>query len=159
MILQIFRDLREQILAYETGVNYVSFDKGQFDNPTKFGLPFSTGLVLIDIKEGIDWEEFQSHQQVGIFQFCAKIAVRLPDDSFYEKNQEQNLDAIEIEDLVHNAIILMKNISRTKTHTYYIDSLFIIEHTYQSKCEYKPLTSQNTIKKRLKVEINLEFNK
>lgn len=141
MILALYQEIANELAPLEQ-LNWIDLDKGQLEKTSQFESILSPA-VLIDFQNGIDWEELARGRQSGVASVTIKVAVTLPQSTHVKPtpiNQtEQSLnDALLVEDIVHNKLILTKDATRTNTKSYYSGTFFVTEHTYDMPYGYEP---------------------
>ena len=141
MILALYQDIANELAPLEQ-VNWIDLDKGQLEKTGQFE-SLLCPAVLINFEDGIDWEELARSKQAGMASVSIKVAVVLPQSTHVKPvpvNQtEQSLnDALLVEDIVHNKLIITKGVIRTKTRSYYSGTYYVTEHLYDVPYGYEP---------------------
>lgn len=138
MILKIYSEIGK-ILADNLPEKelWIDLDRGQLKNQKQFEsliLP----SVLINFENGIEWESLQQKHQFGKTIVTLKIILRLPEPLYLNNRYNNNLEALMLENDVHLAFIEDAHADRVATKAYSIDTLYVIEHTYITDCDYTP---------------------
>ncbi len=138
MILKLYSEIAQFILDNlpEGQKVWIDLDRGQLRNLEAFEslvLP----SVLIEIDE-IDWQSETQEHQTGEVSFALKIINRLPEPLFYNDNFSANIEALQLEDIIHQAIAKNKHVQRTKTKSYPVKTVFVIQHDYKTGYDYEP---------------------
>lgn len=141
MILALYQEIANELAPLEQ-LNWIDLDKGQLEKTGQFESILSPA-VLIDFQNGIDWVELARSHQSGVASVTIKVAVTLPQSTHVKPapaNQtEQSLnDTLLVEDIVHNKLVLTKDVIRTNTKSYYTGTFFVTEHTYDMPYGYEP---------------------
>lgn len=141
MILALYQEIANELAPLEQ-VNCIDLDKGQLEKTGQFE-SLLCPAVLINFEDGIDWDELARSRQSGVASVTIKVAVTLPHSTHVKPapvNQtEQSLnDALLVEDIVHNKLILTKGVIRTKTRSYYSGTFYVTEHLYDVPYGYEP---------------------
>ena len=141
MILALYQEIGNELATLEE-VKWIDLDKGQLEKTGQFESILSPA-VLIDFQNGIDWEELARSHQSGVASVTIKVAVTLPQSTHVKpapvnQTQQSLNDALLVEDIVHNKLILTKGVIRTNTKSYYSGTFFVTEHTYDMPYGYEP---------------------
>jgi hypothetical protein len=149
MILELLQDIKKACYIL-TDLKLIDFDRDQLDTPEDFeSLLFPCVLVSVP---SIDWDELPHGNQTGDCVFATKTVVKMPQNTaFYlgseyknehlEPLNSENLNALLIEDAVHQEIIKISSVTRTSTKEYAINlagsHLWVVEHTYSLAAYYE----------------------
>jgi hypothetical protein len=149
MILQLLHTIKTALSTASTlgcsemlsNIRTLDLDRGQLDNPSNYESILQPAL-LVGIPS-IAWSELAHGHQSGDMRFYTKTVVRMPqnyayysEDANFEALSEENQNELLIEDAIHQLIAKIPGVVRTSTSYSYVDTFFIVEHTYELTVKY-----------------------
>lgn len=148
MILELLQDIKRAAYSI-TDLQMIDLDREQLENISEHeSLLYPCLLVSMPL---VDWDELAHGNQKGQLTFDTKTIIQLPQHSAFYLNSEiehehletltsENLNALLIEDAIHQQIIKIDSVTRESTKEYPIvvdgSTLWVVEHSYTKQAYY-----------------------